>query len=292
MENEKKDLIVEPLKADKKLLPVLDLVKKSWALYRANFKKLISMYLLSAVAVLAFAFVVGATVVLGILGGNHWFVVLIAVLLFLAGLCGFIYYVVRTQIALTLLVNKPEAPFWETFKESRKHFWPYLWVSILTQLICLGIILVFLIIIFAILAVVGFGAFQSGDLSAVLSVAPVGILLFLMMIVAIMIFAVYFGFGRFTYLFEDKKGGQALKRSFELVKSKWWLILWRYLAIMLLFYLVIMIVSIPAFIAGDKSAFAIFWNFIVQIGTIIITPLFIIYYFFMFRDLQSLKSGK
>lgn len=104
------------------------------------------------------------------------------------------------------------------------------------------------------------------------------------------IFAVYYSLAYWAYIYEDKKGFSALKRSKELVKNYWWPVFSRYFMIYGLFYLLffgsMMIVSM---IFGN-SPITNLWNFIIQIISILISPLFIIYSCFIYWDLKKIKG--
>ncbi len=149
-------------------------------------------------------------------------------------------------------------------------FWPYLWINILTGLATLGGLLLF--------------------------VLP-GIWL-----------SVLFSFAMFLLIDEKKKGTQALARSAELVKGRWWKTLWRILVPAIVVVIITLLTSfvITAFVSIFAGGFEQTLNFLTaqelsplqqgigatidSIISIIILPLALLYQVKLYTSLKKTQS--
>lgn len=109
---------------------------------------------------------------------------------------------------------------------------------------------------------------------------------FLLFLIPGIIFAVWFSLALFVFISEDVQGMNALLKSREYVKGRWWSIFWRFLFIGLLFLIVSMIpllifsvLKIPYL--GEISRFAI---------GLFLTPLIMIYAFLVYGHLKKIKG--
>ena len=110
-------------------------------------------------------------------------------------------------------------------------------------------------------------------------------LLFLLLVIPGIIFMIYWLFAFYVLVAEDKGIMASLSRSKELVKGRWWGVF----GYSLLFFLIIIGISfafsIPSGILGVGLASTI----IMQIATIIITPLSVLFYKNFYKDLAGKK---
>lgn len=244
---------VEPKQAPagsskKKLMKVFDLFEKALEIYQKNWKKLVSMYLVGVVAVLP-ATIFAA--LLPVVAGNILLSILIWALL-LASFAFAVYVGVLYQAGAMLFFKNGFKPVWETLKEARPYFWPYLWTSALLALAVL--------------------------------------LWSLLLIIPGIIFSVFYTFALYVLIFEGPKYSQALKRSKDLVKGYWWEIFGRVLFIALAFYLFFVVISIPGFFATEGSAFYNAWGIVTNLLSVAVAPIFLAYTYLLFNDLKRAKG--
>ncbi len=104
------------------------------------------------------------------------------------------------------------------------------------------------------------------------------------------IFGIYYSLSLWTYIYENKTGTNALRRSKELVKGYWWSVFGRYFLLYGAFYLLFIGTSIIVNLIFGDSIIATFWGFIIQIISFLIYPLFIIFSCFIYWDLKKIKG--
>jgi hypothetical protein len=164
-----------------------------------------------------------------------------------------VYFLVRAYMGIFLLVKSNYVGKGkEIFAETKKYFWDYLWLTILSTILIL--------------------------------------LWSLLLIIPGIIFSVFYGLAAYVFFFEGKKGMEAIKRSRALVKSYFWPVLGRTLLVGLLMWIVMMLISAPASFAIKNSPFAIFWNIIVQIISFLIGPIVLIFSYNIYSDLFRIKK--
>jgi hypothetical protein len=114
----------------------------------------------------------------------------------------------------------------------------------------------------------------------------VTILGFIALIVPGIIFAVWFSFGYFVLVFEDKRGVDALKTSKSYVKGKWWAVLGRFLFIGFILLLVSIFTEIATAVleTGLENVARSIIGFILNA---IITPISIAYIYLLYKDASS-----
>lgn len=96
------------------------------------------------------------------------------------------------------------------------------------------------------------------------------------------LFAVWFSFAGLIFILEGVRGRQALMKSKELVKGRFWAVVWRWLILHLIYLLILIVVAgVPTLLIGWATKFAGFsvqagpwWFNLVQVaGTAVILPL-------------------
>jgi len=109
---------------------------------------------------------------------------------------------------------------------------------------------------------------------------------FFLFVVPGIIFSIWFSFGSFILIAEDQKGMNALLKSKEYVKGKWWGVFWRFLAMGLIFVLIGLILA-PLFFFL-KSQFLI--NFISWPISLFLGPFVLVYSFLIYKYLKTEKG--
>ncbi len=237
-----------------KLSSIEDLFKNSFELYKKGFLKLIGLYLIGILAVIPIAALLLIWGILTYFGlsnnaSNVAFGFVGAIIL----IASVFYISVSAQAGIFLYFKKdyPKPGVFDLFNEARKkYFFPYLWVSALTgMLVFLG---------------------------------------FILFIIPGIILLVYYSFSVWVFMFEDKKGYEALKKSMSLVKGYWWAVAGRFA---LLYFTIYFILAIPSLMIGEGLALQI-WNSLLQLISFLITPFFICYQYLIYKDLVKLKFNK
>jgi hypothetical protein len=112
--------------------------------------------------------------------------------------------------------------------------------------------------------------------------------------IALVIPGIYFGTMYFlamlVFIFEGKTGILALKRSKELVKNYWWSVFGRLVAISALFFIIRFALSIPTKFMEAYGLVYMLWSFFTYIVILIISPLMLIYVYFIYKDLVRIKG--
>jgi len=94
----------------------------------------------------------------------------------------------------------------------------------------------------------------------------------------------------FIFIFEGTKGYTAIKASKQLVKGYWWQVFGRYLYFGLFMLIISIIFSIPKtfMVAGSTAETA--YGFVIQFASYLLTPWFMVYGYFIYRDLKQIKD--
>ncbi len=237
-----------------KLTPVFTMLRAACKEYWQNISKFIEIYLRGLVGILP-------VIILSILSAflarenlipANWYLRLPFFLLLLAAGALAIYYGVRTRAAMILIIRDKYVSAKESFASSAQYFWSYLGLSLLaTLIICAWSIL---------------------------------------LIIPGIIVGVFYLLFNYTFFFENLRGMKALRRSWELVKGYWWSVFGRLLYIGLIaavinFFLVMPLGSMP-----ESSPQAIAYNGFTNLVWALISPVIIIYIYYIFRDLLKIKS--
>lgn len=231
-----------------KMLSPLQILIKSWSLYWRGLNSFIGMYLWGLVGLIPLS--VLSLLVLLVFYVLAWHSIILYVLFGVLGLASFawaIYYGTRSKIGLLLLLKHDFKNVNSDFKESKKYFWRYLWVSLLVILISFTLMMFF--------------------------VVP-GIFV-----------AVLYSFALFVVIFEDGRIFSSVEKSYDLVKKYWWPVFARFILLALIAFILISITNIPMNYLHDtaKDVYSVIFNLIWAL----ISPYFLVYTYFMYRDLSS-----
>ena len=171
-----------------------DLFRKSWEIYRSRIGVLLPVYLLSIVIFLAaFGVGVGVSVVFGLFAQSVRGPVIVS-----GALAGFLAAMVAffwALAALTFAVVDERIGIREAFGKGWERIMAFAWLYVLSGFIITG----------------GY----------------------LLLIIPGLIFLVWFGFGQFILAEEDQRGMQALLKSKEYVRGRWFGVFWRLLVVWL-----------------------------------------------------------
>lgn len=253
--------------AKPKLSPVYDLLEGAIKIWWKNLMKFIKVYLWGVL----FALIPGVVLVLASIlllnisqpdsiaqtplrfVNKIDYALLLFLLLTVVCFLVALYFIIRAYIGQFLLVkNDYVGNELNIFKETKKYFWSYIWISILTTIFVL--------------------------LWALLLIIP-GI-----------IFSVFYSFAVYAFFFEGLKGIAAIKRSIALVKNYWWAVFGRFVVIAIVLYVVIMFVSIPMYVVDEESLFYDIWMVITQILNFIIGPVSMLYFYQIYKELVEIKK--
>lgn len=194
--------IVPPTTVPAKMPGVIELIKQSIAFYKKNYKILIS------IGFVVFVWGILSQVVRVMSIGIHTFTPVVAIILVILsiifGIGGGILQVFM-QISFIKTVRDCDVgvpkDIKDTYKDSLKMFWSYVWISILTMVVTAG--------------------------SAIFFIIPAIIL------------TGYLTYSMVFYILDGKKGMNALLTSFYYIENNWWPVLWRSIGFGLLWALIL-----------------------------------------------------
>lgn len=239
-----------------KLTPVIDNFESAVSLWRKHFKNFILVYwqglkyALIPIAVVVLMDVIGERAD-SVSGGALFSYALVSTLAYLLAF----YFILRSQISLFLYIKyeykgNPE----KLFAESKKCFWPYLGLSLLTAILVL--------------------------LWALLLIVP-GI-----------IYGVLYSLAVYVFFVEDKRGMSALRRSKELVSGYFWPVFGRIVFLMFILLIFTSIIGLPG-TPFDKGSDAYkSWELVMQILNVIVSPIIIIFFYNIYKNLVKIKGNK
>lgn len=164
-----------------------------------------------------------------------------------------IYFWTRAYAGIFLLVKKDykdEAA--KTYEETKKLFWPYVGLSLLTGLLILAWTL--------------------------------------LLIIPGIVFAFIYSFAVYAFFFEGKRGMAAIRRSREIIKGYFWEVLGRLVVLMLVTWAFMMILSIPVTAMPVNSAAAQGWNFFMQVISWLVGPIAMLFSYKIYKDLVKIKK--
>src|SRR3989344_3811570 len=223
------------LQGKKTLIPITELFKKTFGFYKTKVFLMMNLVLVSWAVTLVIGLVFGLPAVFLVWkqGGFGLFSLL---LLLLAALgIAVVHFWIQTALLCALQSKEAKLTVKNTLQEAKNKIGPYAWVVILGKLITMA-----------------------------------GVVLF---IIPGIIFSVWFSLSCYVFIFENKKGMQALKRSKELVKGYWWPIFGRILILGLVMCLVGWIIKIGFLI-----------------NALFIGPFALAYMYYVYEDLKSIKG--
>lgn len=254
------DMAIEAKIKKPKLTPVYNLLEGAIKVWWKNLIKFLKVYLWGilftlipvAIAGLLFGLLAIIDSSTSINVSARFFILIISTMLFMCFLVA-MYFIVRAYIGIFLVVkNNYEGNELKIFKDTKKYFWSYLWLTILTGI---------LILLWA-----------------------------LLLIIPGIIFSIFYSFAVYAFFFEGLTGMKAIRRSISLVKNYWWAVFGRFIVIGIALYIFTMIISIPLHLVSDKSIFFYIWTTIIQIISFLIGPISLLYFYQIYQDLVKIKK--
>lgn len=233
--------------AKQKMIGIDDLVAGSIKIYKQYFKKFMFLMLVGLVAYLPVNLItswlaVNTSMVVGI----------ILVILFVAAVLFLIYFAIRSQIGMYLVLKNPTMEFKELFKSTKSLFWKFFGLSLLSG------VLIFLWT--------------------------------LLLIIPGIIFGIFYSFVLYLFIFEDVRGMNAIKRSKALVTGYWWAVFGRTCFMILVAILASLVLSVPfAFLSEGTSIYSIY-NLLQNLVWAVVTPIFLVFSYLMYKDLRRIKG--
>jgi hypothetical protein len=238
-----------------------EILIEAWRSYRLKLKNLLGITIIPALASIAFLII--AIIFGGLLaaiaaitnGAYAPIAIVLGVIFGIFAIIALLYLAFWGQIALLYNVGSDETVgAIESYKRTRGKIWDYAWIAFLVGVSTLC-----------------------------------GYVLF---IVPGIIFSIFFSFAAFAFLFENEKGMNALLKSREYVRGKWWGVLFRLWAMAGLFVLLSWVFSL--FSQGFQAAKApgaiqTVIAFIEQITMFILAPLQTVFVYKTFTNLKTVK---
>jgi len=233
--------------AGKKMLGVDDLVFGSIKLYKQHWRKFMMMLLAGLLAYLPFYLIsawlaINTNMILGV----------ILVVLFVVALIALIYFGVRSQIGMYLVLKTPTVEFKELFKNTKGLFWKFFGLSLLTGILVM--------------------------------------LWTLLLIIPGIIFGIFYSFTLYLLIFEDIKGMDAIRKSKAMVSGYWWGVFGRTMFLFLVAMLASFILSIPFIFLSEGTTLYSVYSLIQNLVWAVVTPIFMVFTYLMYKDLKSIKS--
>ncbi|MFA5023811.1 MAG: hypothetical protein WC523_02535 [Patescibacteria group bacterium] len=240
-----------------KLTPVFTLLESAIKTWWKNLRKIIGVYIWGL-----FLAIIPLVIVLIFFGLAAWldqnsatslsFKIVLGVVT-AVGILLAVYFSIRAYMGVFLLVKKDyQGQELEIFKETKKLFWPYLGLTILTTV---------LIFLWA-----------------------------LLLIIPGIIYSIFYSFAVYAFFFEDKRGMAAIRRSFSLVKGYWWPVFGRLLVLGIVCWIFLMLISIPLGLSDDQSVFYQIWNIFIQVVNFLVGPIALLFSYQIYQDLVKLKK--
>ena len=247
---------ITEVKNDKpKMTPVYELLETAIKVWWKNLSKFVTVYLWGILFALIPGVIIGAVFLIVYIfyeSSNA----IAPVPFILLGIICFVfvmYFIVRAYMGMFLLVKKNfEGNELEIFKETKKYFWQYLWLGIITTVFV--------------------------------------VLWTLLLIIPGIIFSIFYSFAVYAFFFEDLNGMAAIRRSTALVKNYWWPVFGRFIVVGVVIYIFTLVVSIPLLFTSDKSVFYYIWSTIVQLLNFLVAPISLLYFYQMYQDLVRIKK--
>ena len=237
-----------------KLTNSIELFESSVSIWGKNLKNFLMIYL-EAIKRAVFPIVVLALLYAfkDIIGTDNLLISWVYVMLGIFSYLMILYYLMRAQIAIFFYIKSNyKASIKEVYKTSLKFFWPYIWLNL----------------ILSIFIIAGFFAF----------------------IIPGIVLSVIYGFAMYALFVEDKRAMQALSRSSSLVKGYFWPVFARMLFVGLVAFSFSFIISLPILALVKGSLLFNFWNAVIQILSLAIAPIFIIYSYKIYNSLVEFKK--
>jgi len=177
----------------------------------------------------------------------------VTLIITVAGILLAIYFAIRAYISVFVLVKKNyegQAP--AIFKETKKLFWPYFGLVVLTTIFIL--------------------------------------LWSLLLIIPGIIYSVLYSLACYAFFFEDLRGLAAIRRSIQLVRGYWWPVFGRFIVLGIASWLFMLIISWPLYLGDVNSAWFQVWNGVVQVISFLIGPIVLLFTYRIYQDLVKIKK--
>lgn len=161
---------------------------------------------------------------------------------------------IAMAIAMVKAVASPaEVTVQSAYQFAREHFWSYLWVSVLVAIIVL--------------------------------------LGFVLLIVPGIIFSVWYVFSYFVLLFEGQRGMDALRRSKEHVRGKWWPVFGRVLFLLLISLILSGILGV-LFGTTPEARESLVSLIAAQILNLVLVPVSIAYMYLLYQEVKMAPQAQ
>ncbi len=153
-------------------------------------------------------------------------------------------------------------------------------------------------LVYALREPIGFGAAYRRGFSRFFSYIWVSILMtliviggYVMGIIPGIVFSVWFVFGTFTLLLEEKRGMEAILRSKEYVRGYWWPVFGRMLLMMLAAFAIALIIGIPAgsFSGKPDEEVNVIGALASAVMQILLTPFIVAFLYTLYEHLRGAK---
>jgi len=238
-----------------KMTAVFDLLQSAIKTWWKNLSKFFLLYIwgiaYAAIPIAVLLLLVGVGYFTS-LWENSYFAI-VASFICLWAVIFIVYYSIRVYLSMFLLIKHNYAKKeLEIYKESANYFWSYITLIFLT-LILLA-------------------------------------LWFMALFVPALIFAIFYTFACYAFIFEGKRDIDAIRRSRELVAGYWWAVLGRFILLGIVLMLFIMIISLPLQFLSPSGVGAAIWNIVVQIINYLVGPIGLIFTYLMYQDLVKIKK--
>lgn len=240
-----------------KLTKPCKLLEQAWKIYVDKFWLFIKVFLYTLLGMIPLVVTIIIFISADIVKLPENVTSMINVLVILAGLASLffaIYYSLRSKAGMFLVCETDKTvSAKEVFSKTKHLVWPYFIVTLVSGILVL--------------------------LWSILFIIP-GI-----------IFAIYYTFSALIVIYENKKPWQSIQESKALVKNYWWATFGR------LFFIgvIISIISFGLTLIGDqmpeKSLYFAVWNVLTQILMVIISPIFIVYSYLLYKNLKEVKKA-
>lgn len=234
-----------------------ELIKNTLKIYMVSVKKLLGLQLIAVLGVVPIVIVFAVFGAVTFLNFNSNTMSLARIVLGLIGIISiFVIFIfsMASQIGQMLLLKNfsLDRKVWDLFKEARPMVWGFFIVSILT----------FLIVILGFIALIIPGIYL----------------------------AITYLFSLWAYVFENKHGMDALRRSKELVTGYRWNILGRFIILYVIGFIISIIFQIPLKMMSSNYLATSILTIIYNVIQFIIAPAFFIYFYLVFKDLIRIKG--
>ncbi len=234
------------------------LLRDSWQMYRENFSQLIRTYLyaligfipLLATILLFFAYSQAFPIF------SFFWQVILAVILVYAALFSFgflIYMSVNAYMGMFVAIKEDfQLQPKENVERAKKYFWSYIVISMLTLMLIL--------------------------------------FWFFLLVIPALVFTVFYSFAVYALVFEGKREMEAIDRSKELVRGRFWPVAGRLLFLILIVAVISGIFASLRSFSEEGTLWFSLMSLIEQVVAFILTPFYLLYSYFIYKDLAKKRA--